>query len=125
MAGFLDHSQGDRVFASGETRTKITLLISASENGGFMQRWMRSETRRRSRLTSLTGRLRASKSALLLGLSAGLGLAAGGCIWLFQRGIHVFHEIFAQFLAHDALGSFMGPVGIIVALALAGMIVGF
>lgn len=90
-----------------------------------MQRWMKSETRRRSRLKNLTGRLRASKSALLLGLSATLGLAAGGCIWLFQRGIHVFHEIFARFLAHDVLGSIIGPVGIIVALALAGMVVGF
>jgi CIC family chloride channel protein len=89
-----------------------------------MQRWRRLNIRRRSRITSLAVRLQTSKSALLLALAAGLGLATGACIWIFQRAIGAFHEIFAVALAHDLLGTLIGPVGIVLALATAGAVVG-
>lgn len=88
-----------------------------------MRSW--NQLKARSGLTRLAARLQTSKSALLLALAAGLGLATGGCIWIFQKAIGVFHEIFAVFLAQDVLGAVVGSIGIIVALALAGGIVGF
>lgn len=88
-----------------------------------MRRWNRFEAR--GNLAHVAVRLQTSKSALLLVLAAGLGLATSGCIWIFQKSIAFFHEIFVVFLARDILGTVIGSVGIIAALALAGAIVGF
>jgi len=88
-----------------------------------MRRWNKLEAS--SGLTRFAFRVKTSKSALLLALAGGLGLTTGGSIWIFQKAIGVFHEIFAVFLARDVLGTVLGSVGIMVALALAGGIVGF
>ena len=69
-------------------------------------------------------RFQSSQSAILLALAAALGLATGGSIWLFKEAIEFFHEIFAQVLAVEILGVAIGPLGIVVALALAGALVG-
>jgi CIC family chloride channel protein len=70
-------------------------------------------------------RLRTSESALILTLAAVLGLVSGACIWVFRESIVIFHELFADFLAGSVLQPALGAAAIVIALTLAGAIVGF
>ncbi|NPV68241.1 MAG: CBS domain-containing protein [Anaerolineae bacterium] len=75
-------------------------------------------------LARLARRLRTSEHGAILALAAALGLAVGLAIWLFREGIQVFHELFVLSLAETALAAIVGPAAIVIALALAGAIVG-
>jgi len=75
-------------------------------------------------LASLARRLRTSEHGAILALAAALGLAVGLAIWLFREGIQVFHELFVLSLAETALAAIVGPAAIVIALVLAGAIVG-
>ncbi len=71
-----------------------------------------------------TTRLHKPNSNTLLVVAVILGLATSVAVWLFQRGIEVFHRIFTEFLADTLLSPVLGALAIIATLALAGAIVG-
>ncbi len=75
-------------------------------------------------LAGLARRLRTSEHTAILTLAAALGLVAGLSVWLFREGIRLFHELFALFLAGKVLAPVVGAGAIVVALTLAGAIVG-
>lgn len=66
-----------------------------------------------------------SENTLLLALAITVGLATGAGVWLFRRAIDLFHLIFADWLAGEVFGRWIGPAGIVVALAAAGFIAGW
>ncbi|MFN8452043.1 MAG: chloride channel protein [Anaerolineae bacterium] len=66
-----------------------------------------------------------SENTALLVLAVGVGLTTAIGVWLFRQGIDFFHRIFVEQLADAVLGQFLGGAAIIVALALAGVIVGW
>lgn len=76
------------------------------------------------RLARLSRRL-PDENTLLLGLAILVGLMTGASILLFHAGIEGFHWLFQETIAHDLLGAWLGPLGIVVSLALAGVIVGW
>ncbi len=65
------------------------------------------------------------ENTLLLGLAVLVGLLTGASILLFHAGIEAFHWLFQETIAHDLLGLRLGRLGIVVSLALAGVIVGW
>lgn len=66
-----------------------------------------------------------SDSTRLLWFSIPVGILTALLIYGFHIGIEAVHLIFQETLAHDLLGPVIGSFGIVVALALAGLIVGF
>lgn len=66
-----------------------------------------------------------SENTALLILAVGVGLTTGIGVWLYRQGIDFFHRVFVDRLADATLGQFIGGAGIIVTLALAGLIVGW
>lgn len=68
--------------------------------------------------------LRSPEKAALIILSALLGLAVGVCVWIFRILIEVFHEAFAVVLVEHVLHPVIGAAAVVMALALAGLIVG-
>lgn len=66
-----------------------------------------------------------SETIILLGLAIMVGLVTGAGVWLFRRGIELFDSLFRVWLAQDVLGRWLGPAAAIVALVLAGAIVGW
>lgn len=68
--------------------------------------------------------LRSPEKVALIVLATLLGLLTGACIWLFREGIEVFHRLFAEFLAEEALPPLLGSASVVASLALAGFIVG-
>lgn len=68
--------------------------------------------------------LRTSPNTALLALSVVLGLAVGLAIWAFDKAIHLFHHWFVDVLAHETLSPIFGVFAIVIALGLAGLIVG-
>ncbi len=75
-------------------------------------------------LTSISTRLRASENTFLILLACALGLVTGFAIWLFRSAIEWFHLIFQEWLAHTVLAPAVGAFGVVIALTLAGLIVG-
>ncbi len=69
-------------------------------------------------------RLRHPNSNTLLVLAVALGLATALAIWLFRQCIDLFNRIFTGFLAGSLLSPIIGALGIVISLALAGLIVG-
>lgn len=76
-------------------------------------------------LKALWARLRASRTNGLLVLAVVLGVGAAFAIWLYREAIEVFTVLFREELAAHALGPVIGPLGLVVALALAGALVGW
>lgn len=76
-------------------------------------------------LTALWLRLRASRTNALLLLALGLGIGAAFAIWLYRQAIDWFGIIFREQLADTVLHPVIGAVGGVVALALAGGLVGW
>lgn len=70
-------------------------------------------------------RLRTSENLLLLALAVTLGMGTGVGVWLFRRAIDLFHVIWVSWFAQNLLGRWIGSAGVIVALALAGLVVGW
>jgi CIC family chloride channel protein len=66
-----------------------------------------------------------SDATRLLWFAVPVGIATALLIYLYHLGIEFFQEIFQEGIAHDLLGPVIGGFGIVVALALAGLIVGF
>ncbi|GAB4512945.1 MAG: chloride channel protein [Anaerolineae bacterium] len=66
---------------------------------------------------------RSYKEALLIFLAVTVGAATAMALWGFRVGIEFFHELFQEELAHHTF-AFLGDFGIVLALALAGLIVG-
>ncbi|MFW5772231.1 MAG: chloride channel protein, partial [Phototrophicaceae bacterium] len=56
-------------------------------------------------------------------LAVTVGLATGLSIWLFRLSIEAFHIFFFEVLQHDVLGA-LGPFSVVLALGLAGYVVG-
>ncbi len=73
---------------------------------------------------NLMNRLTRSRDTRLLLLAACLGLLAGVAVYMFRLAIEFFHTIFHEWLAQDLLAPVIGAGGLIVSLALAGLIVG-
>ncbi len=67
--------------------------------------------------------MRTSENAILLTLSAALGLLIGLAIWMFQQGITLFSSVSQQ--AQSAISPVLGAVSIVITLALAGALVGW
>lgn len=65
-----------------------------------------------------------SENNILLGLAVIVGLATAGALWLFRAGIEVFHFIFQEQIEEN-LFPFLGDWGIVLALTLAGLLVGW
>lgn len=61
---------------------------------------------------------------MLLALAITVGLGSGIGVFLFRRAIEFFHDLFVNLLAGQVLSQWFGAVGIVIALALAGLIVG-
>lgn len=68
--------------------------------------------------------LQPSENSILLLLAIVVGFATGLGIWLFRYSIEIFHEIFVTGVS-SLLGTWLGPLTIIVSLALAGALVGW
>ena len=66
-----------------------------------------------------------SENTLLLILAVGVGIVTGLGVWLFRTGIDFFQLIFRERLADGLLAPLLGAAAIVVALALAGLIVGW
>jgi CIC family chloride channel protein len=75
-------------------------------------------------LTALIRFLRPSENTLLLAMAIIVGVATALALWGFRSAIETFHEIFIEKLAHDVLHS-VGDFGPVIALTLAGLIVGW
>ncbi|MCC6906252.1 MAG: chloride channel protein, partial [Anaerolineae bacterium] len=75
-------------------------------------------------LIRIVGRLRTSENLLLLILAVVLGIATSGGVWLFHRVIDLSQRLFAVGIAQNLLGRWLGGAGIVIALALAGAVVG-
>lgn len=75
-------------------------------------------------INKFTLALRTSHNTALLALSVVLGLAVGLAIWAFDEAIHLFHHWFVDVLAHETLSPTFGVFGVVIALGLAGLIVG-
>lgn len=67
--------------------------------------------------------LRPSQNAVLLVLAVTIGVTTALTLWFFRLGIEFFHDLFQDLIAGEVL-AFMGVFGIVIALALAGFIVG-
>ena len=74
-------------------------------------------------LEAVALRIRTSENAVLLALSAALGLLTGLAVWVFQQAIAVFAEVTHQTQA--ALSPAVGALSIVITLALAGALVGW
>ncbi len=70
-------------------------------------------------------RLSLSENGVLLRLAIGVGLATGAAIWVFDHAIEFFHYLFQEQFTEHILGTILGAAGVIVSLALAGLIVGW
>lgn len=68
---------------------------------------------------------RLSESTSLIALALSVGLASGIGVWLYRTGIDLFQRLFQDTLAHHILGPWIGPLGIVVSLAAAGLLVGW
>lgn len=66
-----------------------------------------------------------SENTILLILALGVGLATGIAIWVFRRAIELSEHLFQDVLAHDALSPVIGAAGIVVVLALGGLMIGW
>jgi CIC family chloride channel protein len=64
-----------------------------------------------------------SDNVLLLMLAVSVGVMTGGGVWLFREGIDFFQQTYQQGFLNGLLRG-IGPAGIVVMLALAGLIVG-
>ncbi len=69
--------------------------------------------------------LHPSENTALLGLSVTVGLATGVGVWVYRSGIDFFQVLLQENLAHEILGSVVGPLGIVIVLTLAGFTVGW
>ncbi len=69
-------------------------------------------------------RLWLSESARLLVMAGGIGVLAALSIAVFHVGIEIGHLIFQQQLGHNVFGGVLGALGSVIALALAGALVG-
>src|SRR5215813_12039022 len=68
--------------------------------------------------------VRPSENMILLALAVSVGLATGAGVWLFRQGIDLFQRTYREGLLH-VIGGVVGPFGIVIVLALAGLMVGF
>ena len=68
---------------------------------------------------------RFSESTTLITLALSVGLASGIGVWLFRTGIDLFQSLFRETLADRVLKPWIGPFGIVVTLAAAGLLVGW
>ncbi len=66
-----------------------------------------------------------SDKTRLLWFSLPVGILTALLVYGFHIGIETFHLIFQEIIAHELLGPVLGSFGIVIALALAGLIVGF
>ncbi|MBZ0280586.1 MAG: chloride channel protein [Anaerolineae bacterium] len=79
-----------------------------------------------SRFVLLWTRLRhPSENTRLLLLAVAVGLATGMGVWLFRLGIELFHKLFFETLHESVLMPIIGSLGLVVMVALAGLIVGW
>lgn len=79
-----------------------------------------------NRFTLFWARLRRpSENTRLLLLAVAVGLATGIGVWIFRLGIELFHNLFNETLNHTLLTPIIGSVGVVVMVALAGLIVGW
>ncbi|MCB9450303.1 MAG: chloride channel protein [Anaerolineaceae bacterium] len=69
--------------------------------------------------------LHPSENTMLLGLSVAVGLTTGIGVWLFRSGITFFETNLQGKMAGEFLSQFIGPFGIVVVLAVAGLVVGW
>ncbi len=76
-------------------------------------------------LNALWARLRSSRTNMLLLLAVGLGGGAAIAIWIYREAIDLFGVIFREQLGHEVLSPIIGALGGVVALALAGALVGW
>lgn len=67
----------------------------------------------------------AAEMSRLFFLAAIVGLLTAVGIYIYHILIEWFHELFQERLAHDLLGPLIGGLGLVVALALAGLLVGW
>jgi CIC family chloride channel protein len=67
----------------------------------------------------------AAEMSRLFFLAAIVGLLTAVGIYIYHILIEWFHELFQERLAHDILGPLIGGLGLVVALALAGLLVGW
>src|SRR5579871_2322551 len=72
----------------------------------------------------LSGKWPFSENITLLTLAVVLGAATSVGVWLFRAGIDFFQRYFQQRLV-SVFSGVLGPVSIVVVLALGGLIVGF
>ncbi len=67
---------------------------------------------------------RFSEGSPLLTLALAVGLTSGIGVWLFREGIDIFQRLFREGLADEVLAPWFGPLSIVIALGIAGLLVG-
>ncbi|MBX3062476.1 MAG: chloride channel protein [Anaerolineae bacterium] len=75
-------------------------------------------------MTGIAARLRMAENTFLILVACVVGLATGAAVFLFRSGIEWFQLFFQEWLAGSVLAPIIGGIGMVVALALAGLIVG-
>lgn len=84
------------------------------------QRWLNK------RWDLLAARIRRpSDNTRLLLLAVAVGLTTGIGVWIFRAAIDLFHDLFAVKLNAGLLTPIVGPFGIVITLAVGGLIVGW
>lgn len=77
-----------------------------------------------ARVKKLGVYFRSSENTRLLGMAVAVGILTGLGVWGFRTAIEGFHILFYALLYKEILYPVVGPVGIIIELVLAGIIVG-
>lgn len=85
----------------------------------FRQIWMQS-----TRFLQRRGFFLSENTSLLI-LAVAVGFTTGVGVWLFDLGIEFFHVVFYEWFSVEILNRWLGPLAVIVSLALAGFIVGW
>jgi CIC family chloride channel protein len=65
-----------------------------------------------------------SENSVMFVIAALIGALTALALWIFRLGIEACHHIFQDFLGHEVLGG-IAPIGMVITLALAGLIVGW